>query len=132
MLVQKHIFDNEKTPKTKKKIVILYKKKFTELYGYKICEPNGFHKDGKVNQRTLMYNFFFKITNLVIHIQIQGTDILRQRSPPPVCHMSHVYVTCHMSGVKCHFCDKPDVVFEHKIKLKTDKYIYKTEKNMKK
>ena len=41
--------------------------------------------------------------------QSQGSDILRECSPPAICQMSHVkchvfHVRCHLSGVKGNFC----------------------------
>ena len=33
-----------------------------------------------------------------------GAELLREGSPPPTCHVSHV--TCHMSHVTCHMSQR--------------------------
>ena len=47
-------------------------------------------------------------TSLLQNRMSSGPEILRQKSPPSMCHMSHIprhmsCVSCHVSYVMCHF-----------------------------
>ena len=58
------------------------------------------------SQRLILFLQIFKAPSLQNRIS-QGPAILRECSPPSMCHMSHFtcrvsYVTCPMSGVTCH------------------------------
>ena len=82
---------------------------------YEQNDPNGHGYDIIINRpgvtgpilqippllinRVILCEYIFLTPSLPNH-KSQGADVLREGSPPPTCHVSHV--TCHLSHVNCH------------------------------
>ena len=66
-----------------------------EAYWWRVCYQRGL-------PRLVYFIFLFRILKIlsIPNRKSWGTDILRECSPPTMCHMS--FVTSHVSRVKCH------------------------------